>query len=369
MQRILWLSNETPDPGGQGGQRRQFFQIRELAEAGHPVTVATLAGPQSDQSVRQLAEVARLPSPGRRFLPGRRPDRETKALFRQPFDRVIVAHTESWTTWRREILAQDAPVLLDMHNVLSAWHASQSHSREAHRWARVEDEIVRRTAAVAVCSARERDRLRPSGSRSAGDRAAAVVVLAHGVDPKEWALGPVPGPRPTIKLFGNWGWGPNRAGLEWFLAEVWPRLSAVPGLRCEVAGAGAQAGSVDPRLSFVGRVEDVHRFLSDAWVVGVPVREGVGAPVKYAEALVTGVPVVATDDGAPLHREWAALVSDDPTEWTRRISEIVARPDRARAAAAAVRQAALVDLSWHGVSRPLVDWVVDPCAQPSGQLS
>ncbi|EWT02861.1 hypothetical protein N865_03085 [Intrasporangium oryzae NRRL B-24470] len=362
------MSNETPDLRGQGGQRRQYFQIRELVETGHDVTVATLDGPQSDESVRRLAEVVRLTSPGRRYLPDRRPDGMTRALFRRSFDRVVIAHTESWRTWRRELLRQDAPVLVDMHNVLSSWHGRQSRGREAHGWAKVEDEIMRRSAAVAVCSARELDEL-ASGSRAQHERRAALVVLPHGVDPREWIAGPAPSAQPTIKLFGNWGWGPNRAGLEWFLREVWPRLSAIPGLRCDVAGAGTQATSVDPRLSFVGRVEDLSRFLSDAWVVGVPVREGVGAPVKYAEALVTGVPVVATGDGAPLRSDLATLVSDDPAEWTRCIAEVVARPEPARAAAAAVRRSALVDLSWHGVSRPLIDWVADPCPQPSGRFS
>ena len=32
--RVLWLSNETPDRHGQGGQRRQYFQIAALVAAG-----------------------------------------------------------------------------------------------------------------------------------------------------------------------------------------------------------------------------------------------------------------------------------------------------------------------------------------------
>ena len=89
-------------------------------------------------------------------------------------------------------------------------------------------------------------------------------------------------------------------------------------------------------MPFVGRVDDVSTFLADAWVVGVPVMLGVGAPVKYAEALAAGVPVVATTDGAAgaePPRVTGALVSDDPPAWAGWIERSVRDPGPARAAA------------------------------------
>lgn len=63
MVAVHWVSNETPDQFGQGGQRRQFFQIQTLVEAGHTVRVVTLAGQQDDTSVRAVADdVHRVPS-------------------------------------------------------------------------------------------------------------------------------------------------------------------------------------------------------------------------------------------------------------------------------------------------------------------
>ena len=81
---VLWYSNETPDVHGQGGQRRQYFQIRSLVDAGHDVTVVSLAGEQDDASIRSLTEVRRLPGPaaGRRVPPRLRP-RRARGLLRR----------------------------------------------------------------------------------------------------------------------------------------------------------------------------------------------------------------------------------------------------------------------------------------------
>lgn len=62
-------------------------------------------------------------------------------------------------------------------------------------------------------------------------------------------------------------------------------------------------------------MRSVSEFLSDATAVAVPVHSGVGAPLKYAEALASGAPVIATVDGAPLRSSLPVCVSDDPNRW------------------------------------------------------
>lgn len=351
MGRVLWLSNETPDVHGQGGQRRQYFQVAAAVGAGHTVTVASLDGPQSHESVSRLAEAVRLPSRYRRLLPGRRRDRATNALFSRSFDRVVVAHTESWLTWRDALVDSTQPVLVDMHNVRSAWYAAQGRHREAQHWAQVEAEIARQARAITVCSERELAAL-PL-------RARATFVLEHGVAPEEWPIDPSAALAPVIKLFGNWDWAPNRAGLQWFVHEVWPRLSHATDVRCHIAGTGADHGGSTPgeRLSFLGRVESVPRFLSTAWIVAIPVLQGMGAPVKFAEALASGAPVVGTRDAVPAHGDWAALVSDDADDWVSWVTEVVANPNPHRVRSLRAREHTLSDLSWSRVSQPLLDWM------------
>jgi glycosyltransferase involved in cell wall biosynthesis len=360
--RVLWLSNETPDVAGQGGQRRQYFQIRELVEAGHEVAVGSLSGPQDDTSIRALAPVSRLPAPWHRwsrlgFGRARRP--ELSAFLSRSADRVVVAHTESWWTFRHHLLDMDAPVLVDMHNVLSEWYARGRRALASSRWARVEREIAAHAQAVSVCSERE---------RAALDRVVGTVgpsrmfVLPHGVDPAAWTSAVPLADEPVLRMFGSWDWKPNRAGLQWFLDEVWPGLEG--DVRCEIAGTGTEwvGDHALPGVEVVGRVPDLPGFLAGARAVAVPVRDGVGAPVKYAEALASGVPVVATTDGAPLRHDLAALVSDDAAEWRAWLSANVASDGPPGIRAAPARATVLAELSWTAASAPLLAWVAEPSA-------
>lgn len=342
---MLWLSNETPDRFGQGGQRRQFFQIVQLARAGIDVAVLTLAGPQSDDSVRAVARVYRssehlwhgIPSPAHRLL--------LRRVAATHWHRVVVAHTESWVTWQPLLRRLDqSVVLVDMHNVLSAWHRRERRPAEADRWARIESAILSGPALVSVCSAKEAELLGALDS---------VIVLPHGVEPAEWTSPRTRPGRPVIKLFGNWGWAPNARGLAWFLAEVWPSLQ--DHWVCELAGSGVTA-SLPDGVRTTGRVASISHFLSDASAVAVPVLDGVGAPVKYMEALASGAPVVSTWDGAPALPSLPVCVSDDPEKWVEILTDIRERPALYESLAQAARSQVLHVMTWEAVCEPLTSW-------------
>lgn len=352
MTSVLWYSNETPDVRGQGGQRRQYFQIRSLVDAGHDVTVVSLAGDQDDTSIRALTDVRRLPGPGRwaRLPPPRRRDHASGFFDGIRRDRVVVAHIESWLHLRRRRIGLHPPQLLDLHNVFSSWYDTQRLRRPSARWRRLEVAAAREFDAVSVCSERERTAFLTSTGRE-------PIVVPHGIDPAEWTPAPCPRPRPVLKLFGNWDWDPNRDGLTWFLDRVVPLTT---GINVEVAGRGTEGMTAPNGVTFVGRVPDVPTFLADAWVVGLPVMLGVGAPVKLAEAMVTGVPLVTTTDGAAGAEPGDArgvLVSDDPQAWARWIEHVVRDPERVRADARERRTLTLAEHSWDRVSEPLRQWV------------
>lgn len=359
MTSVLWYSNETPDVGGQGGQRRQYFQIRSLVEAGHEVTVVSLDGDQDDSSVRALAPVRRLARPGRWArlgLPGRS-GAAARALD-VPCERVVVAHIESWQHLRARRLALPRPWLLDLHNVFSTWYAAQGRPDLSERWQRAELEAARSFDAVAVCS--ERDRA--AFARSAQTSGRGAMLLPHGIEPDEWQPEPAPSAAPVVKLFGNWDWEPNRNGLVWFIEQVVP-LVASTGIRVEVAGRGTDGlgGSDDGDVvRFVGRVDDLPTFLSDAWLVAMPVKVGVGAPVKFAEGLVTGVPLLATVDAADGQAWPGLLVSDDPDAWAARVAEVVADPGPLRETSRDRRTQVLRERSWDRTNEPLLSWVAQP---------
>lgn len=346
---VLWLSNETPDRWGQGGQRRQFFQIAALVDAGFQVTVLSLSGPQDASSVSGLAEVQRTTARMRNVIPNPLHYWRRWRISRTRWSGVVVAHTESWPTWASFVQASTSPhVLVDMHNVLSPWHRLEGREREALRWARVEREIADSGADIAVCSTKEQ--LLLSGNRHE------PLVVRHGIDPREWTADPSQTPVAKVKLFGNWGWGPNREGLRWFLDEVWPSLRDEFGVRCEIAGSSVPT-HLPGGVSDVGRVSSINVFLSDATAVAVPVINGVGAPVKTAEALASGVPVLSTLDGAADWGHLVACTSDDPGVWVRTMKSITHKPQASRARSMDARRTILTEGTWAITSQPLVDWV------------
>lgn len=347
---ILWFSNETPSRDGQGGQRRQFFQIDALLRDAVDVQVITLAGEQDGTSVSSIADLHRADW-WWRGLPVRLGAivSTDRVVRRRHWSGVVIAHSESWAIGRWIVARTGAPTFVDLHNVHSAWYAAGGDAERSARYERIEREVLNHADTVAVCSPREMERL-------PHQRDARVVVMGHGIDPAEWTLAPEE-PRPVVKMFGNWDWEPNEAGLRWFFQRVWPGVVAeVPGATCEIAGHRGRFSSVDGAIQFHGRVPDLSRFLSDAAAVCVPVRDGVGAPVKYAEALASGVPVVATVDGAQGLELSGVLVSDDAVAWMRTLTEILRNPQAFRAAAGVVRERALTNLDWYAQSAPLRQW-------------
>ncbi|QDO87415.1 glycosyltransferase family 4 protein [Ornithinimicrobium ciconiae] len=345
MARVLWVSNETPDSKGQGGQRRQFFQLREVVGRGHEVTLCTLAGSQSDAEVRQHAHVIRTSTRWRGRVPRIGHPLLLRRLAQERWDAAVVAHTESWPTFRGAIREGPTPSWVDLHNVLG-----RDVDGLRTRWDDMERQICAEASVVSVCSEQERERLLSQQP----DDEARVVVMNHGLDPHEWDELRSPRARPVVKLFGNWQWDPNRRGLHWFLTEVWPRVN-IEEARCEIAGTGAVIPSSCGRtVTFVGRVPSVSQWAGDAWAVAVPVINGVGAPVKYLEALATRAPVLSTPDGAPMARNDAALVSDDATKWTQTLRRLLG--GSGPPADTGVNPTMF---SWENATAPLLQWLED----------
>lgn len=344
MNRVLWLSNETPDLHGQGGQRRQFFQIRELAREGVPVTVCSLQGPQDDTTLRQYADVIRTQTHWRGRFPRPAHGRLMRTLSSKHWSAVVLAHTESWPTFSGLVRRTAAPSWVDLHNVLG-----MDVEGRVTPWAKVERDITFSASRVSVCSYVEATRLQRQQPALTGD----VTVLPHGIDPAEWQVGRAPSKDPVIKLFGNWDWDPNQRGLEWFLTRVWPTLVET-GARCEIAGSGAVIPPGCRDVTFVGRVPSLDEWTRDAWAIAVPVIGGVGAPVKYLEAVATRAPVVSTPDGAPTAHHAAALVSLNPQAWTAALRALLGGgtppPDS---------DVDLREFSWAATTAPLLAWLAE----------
>lgn len=353
-ERVLWLSHETPDRFGQGGQRRQYFQIKALAERGHQVHVVSLLSPQSDASLRRIATVER----PRTHVRGRRLP-WTRGLVRRRaesgrWDRIVLAHGESLSMiadgWDRP------PLLVDLHNVYSVWNARLGWAEMARAERAVEERALRLADTVSVCSTAERDRLLSDATSDTP-----VIVCPHGVDADEWPPQRWDRSRPVVAAFGSWSWLPNERGLQWFLAEVWPAVRrAVPDAEFRIAGKELDWLVPTAGVTFLGRVPDLGTMLADATVVVSPVFDGAGASMKYAESLACGAHVAATCDAATAAPGSPGLVSDQPGEWIAQLIDWLCR--RTAEVPAPERDHALHRLTWSRTTAPLDRWLRDPAA-------
>lgn len=352
MVRVLWVSAETPDRNGQGGQRRQFHQIRELAALGHDITVLVPRSAQDATTVREVATIRRM-----RFaifgIPLAPLFRRANAVVRnRRWDAIVLSHVESaWLIPQRP----DAPVLLDVHNVLSYWHSTHGRNLEASAAESAEAEALMLASGVMTCSETELRRLAHIHSDTLDGREAFVAPL--GIDPDEWPTVDYRRDSPLVAMFGSWDWAPNAAGLEWFASVVWPEVRRrVSDAEAHVAGSGADPATLPDGMSFVGRVPDLAAFTSSATVVAVPVRDGVGASVKFAESLATGAAVIATTDGANAFDSPPAFVSDSVNAWVEWIVQRL--EDRGREPAPhPSRSVALQKLTWSDSVRPIDAWL------------
>lgn len=88
----------------------------------------------------------------------------------------------------------------------------------------------------------------------------------------------------------------NVSGLRWFLEYVYGPYLAPAGVSMVVAGSIGEVGGwpEHKNLHFLGRLGDVAPLYAAARVAVLPITEGAGMPVKTAEAMSYGCPIVAT---------------------------------------------------------------------------
>ncbi|OCW56167.1 glycosyltransferase family 4 protein [Hoeflea olei] len=191
--------------------------------------------------------------------------------------------------------------------------------REARLLAELERELC--TLARHVFTLAEADRAELGVG---GDDRSSVLPLVTSITPPDG-----PAPRAVTcdaGMIGSWTWAANRAGLDWFLGEVVPRLPS----DFSIAIAGSTGGDTPPapgNVSFLGRVADARAFIRSCRVVPLISRTGTGVQLKTIETFEMGLPSVATLNAL---RGIAAppsncLAADDPDAFAAALVATVAR--------------------------------------------
>lgn len=124
-----------------------------------------------------------------------------------------------------------------------------------------------------------------------------------------------------VGFIGNLGYEPNEMSLRWFLRHYENRFAAL-GIEIIVAGMGTERVKTWPtRATVLGPVGQVDDFYDEIDAAIVPIRHGGGIKVKAVEALLNGVPVIATPHvRSGFSRDTASDIID--------LEDFLRRPDR-----------------------------------------
>ncbi|MBC7280351.1 glycosyltransferase family 4 protein [Hoeflea sp.] len=156
-----------------------------------------------------------------------------------------------------------------------------------------------------------------------GDRSTALPLVT--------SVTPPGGPAPRAALYdagmiGSWTWAANRAGLDWFLADVVPRLPS--DFRIAIAGGtGAGVPSAPANVRFLGRVDDARAFVRSCRIIPLVSRTGTGVQLKTIETFEMGLPSVATANALRgiSHLPGNCVAADDPGAFAAALIDLVGR--------------------------------------------
>lgn len=352
--RLLFLTTVLPAAGRSGGEIVSQSVIDALVQGGHEVRVLGYRRPGDDFAGRGDACVGQRPieTSGAGLRPAvwmasalarRTPYSTAKyrsRAYRSAVRRehnlqpaaVFVDHAQAHFALD-SIRASSRPLVFIAHNAEAEGYARLAtaadrrvarwiHRREARLIREVEVELARRARQIWTLTEADAAYFR---SLQPGADVRALEVSSRMVAP------PTEAPTCDIGLIGSWSWRANAVGLEWFAAEVVPRLPDQ--VRIEVAGRGAQwLRDRHPNLVVHGVVPDARSFLARSRVVAVPALAGGGVQIKTLDAIAAGVPVVTTPVGVRGLGELprSTVVVEDAADFALQLSQLAADGDRQR---------------------------------------
>jgi glycosyltransferase involved in cell wall biosynthesis len=267
-------------------------------------------------------------------------------LYGQNYEAAFIEHF--WCApYVEQVRLHSQRVILDVHNVESAWHRSLAFSESGVvAWAH------RRFAQAALDAERHwlpmSDRILATSCNDANLLRAfaedAQVVVYPNALPR--IVPPPRSDRTEIVFSGNLEYAPNIQAVRFFHRNVWPALqSRWPKLKWKILGknpgAVRELADRDSSIEVTGFVEDAVAAIAQAQVAVVPLLAGSGTRIKILEAWAASTPVVSTTlgaEGLECRDREHLLLADGAENFTAAVSELLALPvNRERIGAAGRR--------------------------------
>ena len=359
--RILWIKANKILPVHSGGDLRSFNILRQVARSEEVIFLSYYDGPVdaeyetklqhelpgsvcvsmgrglSGQIARGIDYLRRLPEEApyavSRFASGKVRERLKSCLSQQRPDVVVADFLDAAINLPEHL---EAPSVLFQHNVESEiWrrHASNGSSGikklvygvESSKMLRYEKKAVSQFDHVIAVSDHDKQLI------SAWVEAKRITVVPTGVDTEQFCPGQQPiQEKPLVVFVGAMDWEPNVDAVNYFCAEIWPKILAkVPGTRFRIVGRNPDRrvrALAAPSVEVTGRVPSVVEHLREAAVVVVPLRVGGGTRIKIYEAMAVGKAVVSTTVGAEgldVHHGQDIVLSDQPGDFAESVAGLL----------------------------------------------
>ncbi|MFY7976195.1 MAG: TIGR03087 family PEP-CTERM/XrtA system glycosyltransferase [Rubrivivax sp.] len=392
---ILYLCHRFPFKPKRGGKIRPFNMIRHLHQAGHRVTVCSLARSDAEAEegrgiaphcthfemghVREPVQFARMivrlplttPSSMGYFYSSELAAKVQRLLAKDRFDLIFV-HCSSVAQYVEHVT--DTPKILDFGDMDSQkwleyanykpWPLSWGYTLEGTKMLWAEKRLARRFDLCTATTRAEWQTLNDYGTGAATD------WFPNGVDAQVFSPTDGAYDADTLSFIGRMDYYPNQECMSRFCKDVWPLLKARrPALKLKIVGADPspqmRALGELPGVVVTGSVPEVQPYVRDSALMVAPLAIARGTQNKILEAMAMGVPVVtstAAAGGVDAEADKHFLVADAPEAIAEAVLRIVDHPaERARLAAAG-RERMLSHHAWPS-SMQRLDRIVGRCVR------
>jgi glycosyltransferase involved in cell wall biosynthesis len=175
----------------------------------------------------------------------------------------------------------------------------------------------------------------------------------------------------TILFSGKMSYHANVAAALYLAQEIMPRVwRQCPDARLVIVGKDPAPAirnlAVDRRVEVTGFVDDLRPFFARATLAVSPLLYGAGTQYKVLEAMICGVPVVATPrvvGGLQAHPGKDYLVGDDADRFARHILDLIDDPVLQHSIGQAGQQYVQHHHDWSRIARKLVTVYTEVAAQ------
>jgi len=396
---ILYLCHRFPYPPKRGGKIRPFNMIRHLHEAGHKVTVCSLARSAVEAEegagiaahctafhmghVKEPLQFARmlvrlpLPTPSSMgyFYSAELAGKVSQLLRSQRWDLIFV-HCSSVAQYVAHV--QGVPKILDFGDMDSQKWLEYAHYKpfplslgytlEGSKMLRAEKRLARQFDVSTATTRAEWQTLNDYGTGATTD------WFPNGVDAQFFSPTDGAYDADTISFIGRMDYYPNQECMQRFCDQVWPLLRAQrPQMKLLIVGADPSPamtalGSL-PGVTVTGSVPDVRPYIRSSALMVAPLAIARGTQNKVLEAMAMGVPVVTSTvaaGGVDAEAETHLLVADTPAQIAAAVLRVTQNPAERQRLASAGRERMLSHHAWPR-SMQRLDGIIEGCLRGRAQ--